>query len=207
MRLLALKPIASLGRRTIVRWPLKRPAFIILVAEPELLCCFLCFLLFFLTAPLSTSLLAVSAPLVTSLRPSRLRSSICCGEHRRWRCKAQRSRQSKGKSSSTRNQFRFDFFKTHGSLLLFFELLATRMYSKVRRLASLNSTSGPAAQALMTRVGLSRTLILWPSTHVPHPGSENLFREVLIDIRTYELLERENGLLIFHITALRSFFR
>jgi hypothetical protein len=56
------------------------------------------------------------------------------------------------------------------------------------------------------RVGLPRPLISWPSTHVPHPCSENLFGELLIDIRTYQLLQRESALLIFDVTALRSSF-
>ena len=50
-------------------------------------------LLFLLAAPLRTSILAVVAPVVTALHPTRLRISIRCGEHHRRYCEARRNRQ------------------------------------------------------------------------------------------------------------------
>ena len=53
---------------------------------------------------------------------------------------------------------------------------------------------------------LPRGLTLWPGIHVPHPRSENLVRELPIDIRTYQRFERESSLLIFEIAVFRPSF-
>jgi hypothetical protein len=57
--------------------------------------------------------------------------------------------------------------------------------------------------------GLNATLLpsrFWPSTHVAHPGVENLFLKLPIDIGTYQRPERESSLIVFDVTAFGSLF-
>jgi hypothetical protein len=46
----------------------------------------------------------------------------------------------------------------------------------------------------------------WASRHVPHPGVENLFCKLLIDIGTYQRPEPESSLIVFEVTAFGSWF-
>lgn len=157
--------------------------------------------LFLFAAPLGASFLTVATPLVTPLHPLRLRSGICCRQHRRWNHKAHRGRQAqKRKNTSTRQRLQFRSF-THSNLLPFL-ITGTRRpivdFDISQRSARLSEGRTPRLPCRVT---------FWPGTHVTHPRSENPFRELPIDIGAYQRFERESSLLIFEIAAFRPLLR